>query len=72
MKQNGGYKYLLYAVMLIAMLFSALQLTEPTVEAGVCCTFGNQCEGHSICCAPPDGAAPCSEAQKNYCLVACQ
>ena len=65
------FKGALYVALLIAMVFSAAQLYAPKASAIACCTFGNQCTGHAVCCLPYGDQQPCSPTKKNYCSSAC-
>lgn len=74
MKKFPLGKLLLHALLLAAMVFSALQLAKPSkvkAEAS-CCTFGEQCTTKAApkCCLP-FGEAPCSESDRNYCKKNC-
>jgi hypothetical protein len=66
-------KVALYAALLVAMVFSAMQLYVPKAKAyGLCCRYTSDCPDRAICCKPPLGAAPCSQTLANYCLSACE
>ena len=60
-----------YVSLLTIMIFSALQLDNPTnVKAAAdCCSTGSQCTTKAApkCCLPSIGEAFCSEAEHNYC-----
>jgi hypothetical protein len=67
-------KLTFYAVVTIAIAFSASQLDFPKVRAdeGVqCCVYGQDCPRFIICCHPGLGQAPCSQNKPNYCQVIC-
>jgi hypothetical protein len=65
------FKAALYVALLIAMVLSATQLYVPKASAIACCTFGNQCDGHAVCCYPYGEQQPCSPTKRNYCASAC-
>jgi hypothetical protein len=67
---------LLYALLLVGMCYSGLQLLgEKTVqaEAGICCSFSSDCPGKMICYQPSGGETACCNTQvpgctgANYC-----
>jgi hypothetical protein len=74
MNYTDVWKLLVYVVFIAAMIFSGLQLGNPTkarAEAS-CCTFGQDCntKGAPRCCIPL-GEADCSATQINYCKLRC-
>jgi hypothetical protein len=55
---------LVYAVLLVGMCYSGLQLFgEKTAqaEAGVCCAFSSQCPGSQLCYAPSGTLEDCCD-----------
>lgn len=71
MRLKSLWRATLYVALLAAMLLSAAQLYVPKTSAAVCCTYGNECEGYSLCCQPESGQAKCSANKPNYCQAYC-
>jgi len=64
-------KGVLYVALLVAMVFSAMQLYVPKATAAACCKFGNDCADFAVCCVPYGGQAACSPTKRNYCSSFC-
>lgn len=62
MKLRRRSLFLLYALLVAAMTYSASQLGGSTAradESGVCCGASSQCDGDKLCYAPGDRLACC-------------
>jgi hypothetical protein len=77
MKENiNKVRFLLYPIVLCAMIFATFEYANISVFAATCCTYGVDCGGKGRvptlkCCTPGLGEAPCSQSQTNYCRESC-
>jgi hypothetical protein len=72
MKRQVLRRFVFYVILLTAMGYSISQVDVPGASApALCCTFGNQCPAHTLCCMPAIMQAPCSQNKRNYCQTEC-
>ena len=70
-------RYLLYPLILFAMIFATFEYANITASAATCCEYGNQCPPGKgrvpvlRCCNPGIWEADCSQTRRNYCRESC-